>query len=172
MIVLSPQPLSKENFAEYGSVIESDDHQANQMNGGTFQRFDNLARVDAAQIAGADPDTAVTHISIVRSDVTTALPNTFTLVECHPLCSQAFIPLSQFRFYVVVGPAKQTIDASELRAFVTNGRQGISYYPGTWHMPLIAQEQGQEFLVVDQAARSGNLREHVLPEEVQLNPAN
>lgn len=172
MIVLTPKPLSKENFAEFGTVIESDDHQANQMNGGTFQRFDDLARVDAAQIAGTDLAPATTHISIVRSQVTTPLPTRFTLVECHPLCSQAFIPLSEFRFYVVVAPAKQTIDAGELRAFVTNGRQGISYFPGTWHMPLIAQEPGQEFLVVDQAARPGNLREHVLPHEVQLDAAS
>ncbi len=171
MIVLEPQLLSKTGFAAYGEVIEAGEQSARQMNSGTFQRFDDLARIDYSPVKAGEQGDETAKVSIVRSLAPTPLPHEFDLVECHPLCSQAFVPLAEFVFYVVVGPAQERIEASDLKAFVTNGRQGISYYPGTWHMPLIAQHSGQEFLVVDQASRVGNLREHLLPAPVRLNPA-
>jgi len=167
MITLEPQKLSAENFSPYGRVIEAGDSADNQMNSGTFARFDDLAEVDYGAGDPAD-DVARPAISIVRSQTTTPLPHTFDLVECHPLCSQAFIPLAEFKFYVVVAAPAEQVEALDLRAFVTNGRQGISYHRGTWHLPLIAQDAGQEFLVVDQASRPGNLREHRFGEEIQL----
>jgi ureidoglycolate lyase len=51
---------------------------------------------------------------------------------------------------------------------VTNGRQGVNYLRGTWHMPLIAFEAGQEFLVIDRAGDEPNCDEHVLDESVLL----
>ena len=62
----------------------------------------------------------------------------------------------------------ETVEAEDLRAFVTNGRQGINYHRGTWHMPLIALEAGQEFLVIDRAGDSPNCDEHSLGEAVTL----
>lgn len=165
MTTLQPQPLTPSAFAAFGSVIEAGLKSTQQMNSGAFQRFDDLAA-----IAVQPGDSKGANLSIVRAAIATQLPHSFTLVECHPLCSQAFIPRSEFVFYVVVGPAGDTIDTNQLQAFVSNGQQGISYHPGTWHMPLIAQAIGQEFLVVDQAAREGNLREHILPSPLTLQP--
>lgn len=170
MTTLRPIPLTKTGFAPFGSVIEAGVDSNNQMNSGAFQRFDDLAAVAVQPAADSDANNGA-NISIVRSVVATQLPYVFDLVECHPLCSQAFIPRTEFEFLVVVGPPGQTVEAAQLQAFVSNGTQGISYHPGTWHMPLIAQGQGQEFLVVDQATRSGNLRELVLPAPVTLLPA-
>ena len=162
MITLQPQLLSVDNFAPYGHVIEAAEQSNNQMNG-TFARFDDLALIDAKE-PSPNESGAQTSISIVRSQIPTLLPHRFNLVECHPLCSQAFIPRSKFQFYVVVAPpcpeSENKVDAKDLRAFITNGHQGISYFSGTWHMPLIALAPDQEFLVVDQATRQGNLREH------------
>jgi len=168
MISLQPQRLTTANFSDYGSVIEAGDNAQNQMNSGTFARFDNLSVVDYLE----DRSTEVTKpaISIVRSQTPTSLPHKFDLVECHPLCSQAFIPLQNFQFCVVVAVPADEVKASNLRAFVTNGRQGISYHPGTWHLPLIAQSTDQEFLVVDQASRPGNLREHRFAAQITLLP--
>ena len=170
MITLHPQLLSAKNFAPYGQVIEAAEQSNNQMNG-TFARFDDLAFIDPKEQLSSE-DQSQPSISIVRSQIPTLLPHRFNLVECHPLCSQAFIPRSQFQFYVVVAPPSSEVQAKDLRAFVTNGKQGINYLAGTWHMPLIALAPDQEFLVIDQAARRGNLREHQFDDFVTLNPAH
>ena len=69
---------------------------------------------------------------------------------------------------VVVAPPGESVDPGELRAFVTNGKQGINYHRGTWHMPLIAFEAGQEFLIVDRGGHEPNCEEHMLDETVML----
>lgn len=90
------------------------------------------------------------------------------MVERHPLGSQAFIPLEPCRMVIVVGPPGEGVSAEDLRAFVTNGRQGINYHRGTWHMPLIAFDTGQEFLIVDRGGDESNCEQHTLDETVML----
>lgn len=157
-------PITKERFAPFGDVIAAFADHKGAMNAARFERFDDLATVDVA----TDGD-AHAAISIARSRTATVLPYTFDKVERHPLGSQAFIPLAPFRFVVVVAPAGETVDASDLRAFVTNGQQGINYRRGVWHMPLIALESGQDFLVVDRAGgNQGNCEERILERRVTL----
>ena len=131
------------------------------MNAARFDRFDNLAAAET------DADGHVA-ISIARCRVATSLPYRFDVVERHPNGSQAFVPLSTCNFVVVVAPPEESVDARDLRAFVTNGRQGVNYHRGTWHMPLIAFEAGQEFLVIDRAGETPNCDEHSLDEAVTL----
>jgi ureidoglycolate lyase len=49
-------------------------------------------------------------------------------------------------------------DRASVRAFVTNGRQGVNYHRGTWHHPLIALTAG-EFLVLDRGGPGANCDE-------------
>ena len=161
MITLEPQLLTSARFAPYGDVIEASADRVAAMNTGRFERFDDLGDVKT------DRDGRVA-ISIARCRVATALPYRFDLVERHPNGSQAFVPLGAFRFVVVVAPPEETVAAEDLRAFVTNGRQGINYHRGTWHMPLIGLEAGQEFLVVDRAGDTPNCDEHSLGDPVML----
>ena len=156
---LKPLPLTEERFAPFGDVIASAARCAASLNGARFDRFANLALVDADGNAG---------VSIVRSRSPTALPYRFDMVERHPLGSQAFIPLGAFPFIVVVAPPGESVDPADLRAFVTNGGQGINYRRGTWHMPLIALETGQQFLVVDRASGDGNCEERIFEQAVVL----
>jgi ureidoglycolate lyase len=154
-------PISAENFRPYGDVIETTPANRIGMNGGRFDRYNDLAAVEVG--AGGR-----TNMGITRCNSPTALPHHFDLVERHPLASQAFIPLGEFRFIVVVAPPGESVDPSSLRAFITNGRQGVNYRPGIWHMPLIALEKDQAFLVVDRAGPEANCDERTLGSMVTL----
>lgn len=158
---LRPLPLTRERFLPFGEVIEAHATQRETMNAARFERFDDLCGIDV----GADGQV---RVSIARCRSATELPYRFDVVERHPLGTQAFVPLAPVRFVVVVAPPGESVEAEDLQAFVTNGRQGINYRRGTWHMPLIAFEPGQEFLVIDRVADRPNCDEHTLDESVLL----
>ena len=160
MPILSPAPLTRESFAAYGDVIESGRPGAAAMNAERFERFDDLCTVEAS-----DGHVAV---SIARCRSVTELPYSFDMIERHPHGSQAFMPLTPCRMLVVVAPAGDTVTIGDLRAFVSDGRQGINYHRGTWHMPLIAFEAGQEFLVIDRSGATPNCDLYYLDEPVIL----
>jgi len=160
-ITLTPQLLTRDNFAAFGDVIETSTERTAEMNAERFERFDDLCTLDMA-------DDGQAAVSIARCRAATPLPYSIDVVERHPLGSQAFIPLAPCRMIVVVASAAENVTAGDLHAFVTNGRQGINYHRGTWHMPLIAFEEGQEFLVIDRAAGQANCEERSLDEAVTL----
>ena len=160
-ITLVPKLLTSERFAPFGDVIESVVDRTAAMNAERFERFDDLCKLDMA-------DDGRIAVSIARCRVATAMPYRLDMVERHPLGSQAFVPLGPSRMIVVVAPPEESVEASDLCAFVTNGRQGINYHLGTWHMPLIAFESGQEFLIIDRAADQPNCDMHSLDEPVML----
>ena len=160
MIELKPEPLTRENFAAYGDVIESSEFDVEAMNDESFERFDDMCSVEAADGRVA--------ISIARCRTATSLPHRIDMVERHPYGSQAFVPLTPCRMLVVVAPPGESVAAADLRAFVSTGRQGINYHRGTWHMPLIAFDAGQEFLIVDRVGATPNCDLHELDEAVTL----
>lgn len=159
--VLRAAPLSAENFRPYGDVIESTPASRIAMNSGRFDRYTDLAGVEVG--AGGRP-----CIGITRCKSPTALPYRFDLIERHPLGSQAFVPLGEFRFIVVVAPPGEAVAPSDLRAFITNGQQGVNYRPGVWHLPLIALEKDQAFLVVDRGGPEANCEERILATAMTL----
>lgn len=161
--VLQPVPITCERFAPFGDVICASAARRSTMNQARFERYDDLARIEID--TRGDGHVA---LSIARSRVATALPYRFDMVERHPLGSQAFVPLSAFRFVVVVARTGEAVEAGDLQAFVTNGSQAVNYHRGTWHMPLIALDAGQEFLVIDRAGNAANCEERVLGETVVL----
>jgi ureidoglycolate lyase len=160
-ISLQAELLTPERFAPYGDVIETSRETSDAMNEARFERFDDLCKIDLIN----DGKIAV---SIARCRTPTSLPLRLDMVERHPLGSQAFVPLSRCKMLVVVAPPEESVDASALRAFVTNGRQGINYHRGTWHMPLIAFEAGQEYLIIDRGGKEPNCDMHTLDEPILL----
>lgn len=159
MSILRAAALSPEGFAPYGEVIAADPATQTPMNDGRFARFDALAG-----IVGGAP-----RIGIVRAVSAAKLPHRIELLERHPGGSQAFVPLGPFVFVVVVAAPGDRVDTPDLAAFASNGKQGINYHAGTWHMPLIALETGQEFLVIDQGGAQATETVR-LSEPVQLAP--
>ena len=160
-ISLQAELLTQERFAPYGDVIETSRESSDAMNEARFERFDDLCKIDLindGQIA----------VSIARCRMPTSLPLRLDMVERHPLGSQAFVPLTRCKMLIVVAPPEESVDAGALRAFVSNGRQGINYHRGTWHMPLIAFEAGQEYLIIDRGGIEPNCDMHNLDEPVFL----
>ena len=84
------------------------------------------------------------------------LPLRVAMVERHPLSSQAFIPLAPARFLLVVAAPGNAPDPTALRAFVTDGSQGVNYARGTWHHPVLALDHVTDFLVVDRGGPGEN----------------
>lgn len=160
---LNPLPLTAERFEPFGDVIAAAPDARRSMNDARFERYDDLARVRVDPESGGR-----VAVSIARCRAPTTLPYRFDMIERHPLGSQAFIPLNGQRFVVVVAPPGESADIDDLRAFVTNGRQGVNYHRGVWHMPLIALEAGQEFLVIDRAGEGANCDQLILSEHVTL----
>jgi len=160
IISLVPRPLTPERFAPYGDVIETSPAAATKMNDARFERFDDLCNVDLGNGNVA--------ISVARCRTPSSLPLRIDRVERHPLGSQAFVPLARSMMVLVVAPPGESVHADDLRAFVTNGRQGFNYHRGTWHVPLIGLEAGQEFLVVDRGGSGANCEVHEFDEIIML----
>lgn len=160
MIALKPVPLTAERFAPYGEVIEASQATAAAMNEDRFQRYDDLCELDAG--------TGSLAVSIARCRVATSLPYRVDVVERHPRGSQAFVPLQPCRLLLVVASADDDPEPQAFEAFVSNGRQGINYRRGTWHMPLIGFETGNDFLVIDRAAGEPNCDMHDLAEPILI----
>ncbi|MCT9119051.1 ureidoglycolate lyase [Cupriavidus gilardii] len=149
---LIAQPLTAAAFAPFGDVIESDGHAPIAINRGMCHRFHDLAEVDVSTNDGRP------LINLFESQPY-ALPLALTSFERHPLGSQAFIPLGDVPFLVVVAPPGDTIAPQAVRAFVTNGRQGVNYRKGVWHHSLIVTEGVARFIVVDRGGPGNNCDE-------------
>lgn len=151
---LQAQPLTKKAFANYGDVIEIRGARHFSINGETFERFHDLAKVDV----GTEQDGRAL-ISIVRCNQAASLPYEVRSIERHPLGTQAFYPLSASPMVIVVAPPTERVEPNQVQAFVSNGSQGVNFYRGTWHMPLIALEAGQQFVIVDRGGPGDNCDE-------------
>jgi ureidoglycolate lyase len=162
MRTLRPEPLTAAAFAPFGDVIELAGAQQMPINAGTTIRFHDLAQVDVLTDGGR------TLINLFRAQPREE-PVRLSLMERHPLGSQAFLPLVDAPYYVVVAKDDNG-KPGELRAFVSNGWQGVNYAKNVWHHPLLALGAVRDFVVVDRGGAGVNLEEHPLDEAVCIAP--
>lgn len=163
MNTLAIEPLTREAFAPFGDVIELAGAKQIPINLGTTIRYHDLANIDV-ETEGGRP-----LVNVFRGQPRT-LPFEVKMMERHPLGSQAFAPLSDKPYLVVVAPAGE-LERSRIRAFVTRGWQGVNYAKGVWHHPLIALGEVSDFIVIDRDGEGTNLNEQDLPESVWLTDA-
>jgi ureidoglycolate lyase len=160
-MLLQPAPLTVAAFAPFGDVIETDGRPSRLINHGTCERFDDLAQVDVAGEGGRP------LISIFRA-MPRALPLQLQSLERHPLSSQAFYPLQQQPFLIIVAQDGTGPITPRMRAFLSSGRQGVNFRRNTWHHELLALYQTSLFLVVDRGGPGENCEQLAIGEPVSI----
>jgi ureidoglycolate lyase len=146
---ITPKPLTKDAFSAFGDVIEASSGAKNfAINDGFTQRYHDLAKVDVNDNDGH------TLINIFRS-TPLAQPIAIKMMERHPHGSQAFIPMGENPFLIVVAPAGE-FDSNNIEVFLANANQGINYHKGTWHHFCLALGSESDFLVIDRGGAGDN----------------
>lgn len=159
---ITPKPLTRDNFAPFGDVIEvSDQTHHFSINQGYTERYHDLATLDVAEDGGRP------LINIFRA-TPLAQPVAIRMMERHPLSSQAFIPLSGNPYLVVVAPAGE-FDVSKLEVFLGQPHQGVNYHRGTWHHFCLALNACSDFLVVDRGGEGKNCDEIELDGSLEID---
>jgi ureidoglycolate lyase len=146
----TPKAINKENFSKYGDLITTKDIEPLIINDGYAKRFDNIAKLDTSSENG---ETTISIFSALKR----TFPMKVHMMECHPLGSQAFIPMKETTFLCFVAPSGEKPDLEKIESFIISPGLGINYKPGTWHFPLISTED-MNFLVVDRKGAGENLK--------------
>lgn len=161
MLELKAQPLTPEAFAPFGNVIDTRTADFFPINAGQTRRYHDLALVEALG------EKARVLINVLVSQPI-ATPLELDFLECHPFGSQAFMPLHEERFLIVVAPKGETVVNQDVRAFVTDGLQGVNYHAGIWHAAQSVLDKQGRFLVVDRGGEGNNCLEYPLSIKVEV----
>lgn len=146
--IIQTVPLTAEAFVPFGDVLEATGD-FRVINDGLCHRHHDRARLDFGSGRAG--------ISIF-SATPRALPYDFDLVERHPDGSQAFLPMTEHSFLVIVAQDEGGRPGKP-QAFLTAPGQGINLHRGTWHGVLTPLAAPGLFAVVDRIGEDANLEE-------------
>ena len=165
-MILTPEPLTVDAFAPFGSVVECGAGDVLMINDGTCERHHALALIEHSEGRRA-------AVSIFRAQPRT-MPMRIAMMERHPLGSQAFMPMLHVEgdgdWLVVVADDDGGRPAPP-RAFRARADQGVSYGTNVWHHPLIALGGVRLFTVIDAIGDEPNLEERDYAEPYVLESA-
>ncbi|OWU85742.1 Ureidoglycolate hydrolase [Oceanicola sp. 22II-s10i] len=151
--VITARPLTAAAFAPFGDVLEVSGAPDKVINQGWCDRFHDRARMDFGPGGRAG-------ISIFKSRPR-VLPYTCDLLERHPEGSQAFIPMSEAPWLVIVAPDDDGVPGAPL-AFLPAPGQGVNILRNTWHGVLTPLAEPGLFAVIDRIGDTPNLQECIL----------
>jgi len=149
-LTLKATPLNARDFAPYGDVIEVSGTPDKIINQGLCGRHHDLARLDFTDGRAG--------ISLFDAKAR-ALPHVVDMVERHPMGSQAFIPVNNVPFLVIVAEDEGGTPV-RLKAFVTQPGQSINLHRGVWHGVLAPIDAPGQYVVVDRIGTGDNLQEY------------
>ena len=150
MTEIATQPMSPEGFAPYGDLLEASGEPDRVINQGFCGRWHDRAEMDFAD--------GRVGISIFRAEPR-ALPYRLEMMERHPEGSQAFLPMTEHPFLVIVAADKGGAPGRP-RAFLTAKGQGVNFRRNVWHGVLTPLHAPGLFAVVDRIGEGANLEEH------------
>jgi len=148
---LQTTQLTAKAFAPFGDILDATGPPDKMINRGLCGRFHDRANLDFG-------DQGRAGISIFKGKLC-EFPIKIELVERHPDGSQAFIPMSESPFLVVVAP---DIDGKPgaPRAFLTAPGQAINFHRNIWHGVLSPLAEPGLFAVVDRIGDTPNIEEY------------
>ncbi|PVH29016.1 ureidoglycolate lyase [Pararhodobacter oceanensis] len=149
------EPLTAAAFAPFGDLLDASGAPDKLINQGMCGRHHDRAALDFG------PETMPAGragISIFNAEPR-AFPYVLELVERHPEGSQAFVPMHQNPFMVIVA-LDQGGTPGTPRAFLTNGAQAINFHRNIWHGVLTPLSAPGLFAVIDRIGDTANLQEH------------
>jgi len=159
MLTIKPQPLTREVFAPFGDVIQIEGSNQFEINSGYTTRVHDLIDI---QLGG---ESARAQFSFFLGR---PRPLEIKMLEKHPLGSQAFYPIEDKRWLVVVASAPEP---ESVCAFWASGRQGVNYHQNVWHHPLLVIEP-QQFVIIDRGGDGHNCDEVELVTSVLIQQPN
>lgn len=150
MTEITLEPLTKTAFAPFGDVLCLKPEPDRIINQGNCGRHHDLARLDFRN----------GRLGLSLFDARPrALPYTLDMVERHPDGCQAFVPMTEHPFLVIVAEDAGGVPGTP-RAFVTAPHQGVNYHRNTWHGVLTPLHSPGLFAVVDRIGEGQNLEEY------------
>ncbi|NIZ10523.1 ureidoglycolate lyase [Pseudooceanicola sp. HF7] len=152
---ITAEPLTAAAFAPFGDVLEVAGDYDKLINAGLCERYHDRAQLDFGPDGRAG-------ISLFKA-VPRSFPYECALLERHPEGSQAFLPMSEAPWMVIVAPDLDGQPGGP-RAFLPEPGQGVNFHRGTWHGVLTPLAEPGLFAVVDRIGNSANLEEHFLKE--------
>lgn len=154
-------PITADAFAPFGDLLDCAGSPDKIINQGQCGRYNDRAQMDFGDGRAG--------ISLFNASPR-ALPLQLEMVERHPDGSQAFIPMSEHPFLVIVAGDEGGKPAVPL-AFQTAPGQAINFHRNTWHGVLTPLHAPGLFAVVDRIGAGANLEEHWFDTPYTVVPA-
>ena len=147
---LQTQPLTTNAFKAFGEIIDATGEPDKIINQGLCGRYHDLVQLDFT--------TGKAGISIFNAEAR-SLPFKLEMMERHPEGSQAFIPMHQYPFLIIVSHDKNGVPDTPI-SFISKPGQGINIFKNTWHGVLCPLHSPGLFAVIDRIGEGPNLEEH------------
>ncbi|MBW4706500.1 ureidoglycolate lyase [Roseobacter sp. YSTF-M11] len=153
--------LTAERFAPFGDVLECAGAPDRIINAGLCDRYHDRAMLDFGKDGRAG-------ISLFNAEPR-SMPYVLDLMERHPEGSQAFVPMTENPFLVIVA-ADEDDRPGKPRAFLTKPHQGVNFHKGIWHGVLTPLASPGLFAVIDRIGDTPNLQEVLLDPPYRVLP--
>lgn len=147
--ILKATAISQEAIAGLAELIEASGTPDKLINQGLCGRFHDRAALDIEGDTG---------ISIFNSQ-SFSLPFKMEMMERHPHGSQAFFPMQEGAYLVVLAEDKNGVPHAP-RAYIASSGQGVNIGRNVWHGVLCPLSDPGLFVVVDRVTDGPNLEEH------------
>jgi len=147
---LQTQPLTTNAFKAFGEIIDATGEPDKIINQGLCGRYHDLVQLDFT--------TGKAGISVFNAEAR-SLPFKLEMIERHPEGSQAFIPMHQYPFLIIVSHDKNGVPDTPI-SFISKPGQGINIFKNTWHGVLCPLHSPGLFAVIDRIGEGPNLEEH------------